>query len=419
MNRFTTRTGAIAVALVLLLGVALSAAPSPTGAQAETFVPGDAVVVFDGALNLREAAGLDAAVLEVLADGAALTVVDGPQEADAIPWYQVSTVDETTGWVSGEFITAAAAGGAFSAGDAVVVANGPLNMREAAGTDATILDTLDTGAAATILAGPTAATDFDWYQIELAGGETGWVAGDFLGLASDGSGDFAVGDAIVVAQGPLNLRGGASISGTVLETLDEGTTGTVVGGPSAADDYQWYQIEVTDGETGWVAGQFLALEGDSPDVPDVPVGDFPVDSFVFVNAAAANLRADASITAEILDTLNEGNIATVLDGPVPADDYTWYQVSVGEGQDAQEGWVSGSLMSGGIALGADAVVVDGPLNLREDASTDADANAALQIGDTVTVVDGPIVGGGFIWFEVESGEDSGFVAGRYLGTVAE
>jgi hypothetical protein len=37
----------------------------------------------------------------------------------------------------------------------------------------------------------------------------------------------------------------------------------------------------------------------------------------------------------------------------------------------------------------------------------------------VTVLTGPVVGGDFLWFEVESGEDTGFVAGRYLGMVAE
>jgi len=417
MNRFSIRAGAIAVAIALVLGVALSAAPLPTVAQDATFLAGDEVVVFDGALNLREAAGLDATVIEVLADGAALTVLDGPREADAMAWYQVNTADETTGWVSGEFITAAAADDEFSVGDAVGVANGPLNMRDAAGTDATILDTLETGTEATILGGPTAAGGFDWYQIELAGGETGWVAGDFLGLTSDGTGDFAVGDDVETTA-RLNLRGGASLSGAVLETLDVGTTGTILDGPSAADDYDWYQIEVTGGETGWVAGQFLALDDGSSGVPSG--GDFPIASFIFVNVPIVNLRDDASITAEVLDQLNEGDMVTVLDGPVAADNYNWYQVAAGEGHDTQQGWVAGSLMSGGIALNEEAVVLDGPLNLREEAGAGFEAITALQIGDIVTVLNGPVVADDeFLWFEVESGEETGFVAGRYLGMVAE
>jgi uncharacterized protein YgiM (DUF1202 family) len=226
-----------------------------------------------------------------------------------------------------------------------------------------------------------------------------------------------VGD-VVETTARLNLRGGASLSGAVLETLDEGTTGTVLDGPSAADDFTWYQIEVTDGETGWVAGEFLALVDDTP---EPPAGDFPIGSFIFVNVPVVNLRDDAGITAEVLDQLEEGTMVTVLDGPVAADDYTWYQVSVGEGQNTQQGWVAGSLMSGGIALNEDAVILDGPLNLREAAGTASEAIAALPVGDVVIVLTGPIVADAdaFLWFEVDSDAGTGFVAGQFLGMVEE
>jgi len=405
MFRRITRTGALALAVALTLGVAFSAASSNAG---------DAVVVFDGRLNLREAPGLDSGVIVVLEDAAPLTIIAGPELADDFNWYQVSTADSTEGWVAGDFITAASISDEFAVGDAIVVANGPLNLREAAGTDAAILDTLDTGITATITGGPTDASEFTWYQIELAGQETGWVASDFIGLASD-SVVFEAGDDVIVALGPLNLRGGASTGAEVLETLDEGTTATVVSGPSAAGDYQWYEITVTDGETGWSAGEFLALADSDPGTP-VEV-DFPIGSFVFVNSEQLNLRADASIDAEILDTLSDGDIATVLDGPVAADGYSWFQVSAGEGEDTQEGWVAGELLAGGVVLGIDAVVADGPLNLREEASLEAVAITQLQIGDTVNVVSGPTSGSGVIWFEVTAGDDTGYVAGRYLGPV--
>jgi N-acetylmuramoyl-L-alanine amidase len=411
------RKSAAALALTVAL-VAGFFAPGLSGVSAQeepAFVAGDAVSVFDGALNLRAAPGLDADVVEVLADGTALTVLGGPESVDSISWYQVETADGTQGWVTGEFIQPLAPSGEFAAGDTVVVATGPLNMRETAGTDASILETLDEGTTAAIADGPVTASGFVWYAIELADGETGWVAVDFLAAVGDATPDFAVGDAIVVADGPLNLRGGASLGATVLETLDEGATGTIVSGPSTTvDEIAWYQIEVTGGENGWVAGEFLALAGSEP----TPSADeFPIDSWVFVNAPTLNLRADASIDAEILDSINEGNIMTILDGPVAGGDYDWYQVVVGEGDAAQEGWVAGSLLSGGIRLGQPAVVVDGPLNLRAEASPSAEALAQLETGDTVAVVAGPVTGGGFVWFEVEVGEETGFVAGRFLGPV--
>jgi hypothetical protein len=83
--------------------------------------------------------------------------------------------------------------------------------------------------------------------------------------------------------------------------------------------------------------------------------------------------------------------------------------------------VAGSLMSGGIALNEDAVILDGPLNLREAAGTASEAIAALPVGDVVIVLTGPIVADAdaFLWFEVDSDAGTGFVAGQFLGMVEE
>jgi uncharacterized protein YgiM (DUF1202 family) len=202
------------------------------------------------------------------------------------------------------------------------------------------------------------------------------------------------------------------LSGAILEILPQDSTGEVAGGPTTADGYDWYQIDVTGGQTGWVAGAFLALDDNGPVVPP---GEFPVDSFVFVNVAKLNLRSIASTDGAVLQTMNDGGIATVKSGPVSADGFTWYELFVGEGQNTVTGWAAGEFLTGGIQLNESAVVADGPLNLREEATTNSAALKALQTGDVVEVVSGPVIGGGFVWFEVESGTDTGFVAGRYLG----
>jgi len=462
-----------------------------TQSVSAAFVNGDEVVVFDGALNLRATPGMAGLIIQVLPDAAPLTVTGNLQSVDAIHWYPVITATAVAGWVSGEFIMAASSSGDFSAGDDVVVFDGPLNMRNAAGTGATILETLATGATATITGGPTTANGYDWYQLDLGG----WVAGEFLALATTGPGDdtFAIGDDIVVFDGPVNFRAAAGLSGAVLEMLPQDTTGEVVGGPTAADGYDWYRIDVTGGGTGWIAGDFLALATPNPGDGDFSIGDeiyvfdgpvnlrnaggltgtileilpqgttgevvggpasdnfydwyqvevtggaagwiagaflalddngsvivpgeFPVDSFVFVNVTSLNLRSIASIDGAVLQTMNDGNIATVKSGPVSADGYTWYELFVGEGQNTVTGWAVGEFLTGGVELGVQAVVADGPLNLREEATTNSASLKALQTGDLVSVLSGPVTGGGFVWFEVQSGSDTGFVAGRFLGSV--
>jgi WD40 repeat protein len=50
--------------------------------------------------RVRPAPGMDNAPLEVLADGALVTVVDGPQSASGLWWWQIEAEGGLTGWVS-------------------------------------------------------------------------------------------------------------------------------------------------------------------------------------------------------------------------------------------------------------------------------------------------------------------------------
>jgi uncharacterized protein YgiM (DUF1202 family) len=407
MMRLRARLGAFALAALLALGAAGFIGVAPAVAA---FVNGDEVVVFDGALNLRQAPGLSGLIIQVLPDGTPLTVTGGPQMADAMEWYPVVTASAVAGFVVGQYIQLAAPTGDFQAGDDVYVADGPLNLRSAAGTGASILATLPTNTTAEILAGPTASGGLDWYQVAPQGFPNGWVAGDFLALSTDPGGDFSAGDDIYVADGPLNLRSAAGTGSSIVTTLPTGTTGEVLAGPTAANGFDWYQIQVTGGQQGWAAGDFLALDDNGP----TPSGDFEAGSFVFVNVAKLNLRSTASVDAAVLQTMTDGTVATVVSGPTSADGYEWYRISVG----GTEGYAVGQYLVGGFKLNENAVVVDGPLNLRQSASTGSPSLAALQTGATVLVTSGPTAAGGLVWFGVDSNGTDGFVAGRYLGAAS-
>ncbi len=63
----------------------------------------------------------------------------------------------------------------------------------------------------------------------------------------------------VVTTANLNVRQTPSTSGTILATVSSGTVGNVVGGPTSANGYVWWQV--TFGSpfvTGWVVQDFLA-----------------------------------------------------------------------------------------------------------------------------------------------------------------
>jgi hypothetical protein len=80
---------------------------------------------------------------------------------------------------------------------------------------------------------------------------------------------FAVGDAVVVAQGTCtNMRSQPSTSASVVTCLAGGTALTVVGGPQSGSGYTWWQVSTASGTKGWVAADFLVKS--STGVPSGP-----------------------------------------------------------------------------------------------------------------------------------------------------
>lgn len=55
----------------------------------------------------------------------------------------------------------------------------------------------------------------------------------------------------------VSLRGGPSTDHSRLFTVPEGTVLLVIDGPREANDFVWWQVELDDGELGWVAGDFI------------------------------------------------------------------------------------------------------------------------------------------------------------------
>ena len=92
-----------------------------------------------------------------------------------------------------------------------------------------MITSLSAGDEATILDGPVRATGLDWYQIN-ASGDIGWVAGDYLDLASAGA-MFNDGDTVYVYDGPINFRDGPGLTYDPIGILPQDQIATVIGIP--------------------------------------------------------------------------------------------------------------------------------------------------------------------------------------------
>jgi len=74
---------------------------------------------------------------------------------------------------------------------------------------------------------------------------------------TSGNGTFAIED-IVVTNDSVNMRGAPGVEGELIITLDAGVELTIIGGPEAADDYTWWQVQdQATGDEGWVVEDAL------------------------------------------------------------------------------------------------------------------------------------------------------------------
>lgn len=298
----------------------------------------------------------------------------------------------------------------FSVGDDIVVNTDRLNLRDEVGLDADVVTVLEQGDSGSITAGPENADDLTWYEVEVDGGDTGWVAGDYIDLASDTT--FAEGDKVVVVDGNLNLRSEAGMDADIVDVMADGSAATIVSGPTVVDDMDWYEINTVDYGSGWAAGDFLAAADDAPS------GDtYPVDTVLYVqtdDGSNLNLREEPTTDAGIVDRLPDGSRVVVVDGPETADGYDWYQVDT----DLGTGWAAGEFLvlpADEIEVGDTVRVVDGTLNLRDNAGIDADVLDTLPDGTVLDVTDGPTSADGYTWYEVSNDDfGPGWVAGEFL-----
>jgi hypothetical protein len=168
--------------------------PSPS-AETATLAPGaTAHVIAGGGLNMRDRAGASGKQIGRLLQGATVTVVAGPQQADNYTWWQVDNGAGQVGWVSAgpaedpwltvDQPSGTATGGGklvnrgIKLGDRVQVTtagNQLLSVRETPGKNAALAARVLSGTQFTVRGGPTKQDDFVWWQLE-GDKVSGWAA---------------------------------------------------------------------------------------------------------------------------------------------------------------------------------------------------------------------------------------------------
>ncbi len=227
-------------------------------------------------------------------------------------------------------------------------------------------------------------------------------------------GNLYIGATAVVNAGPLNLRSGAGTSYSVVEVLSEGAYVEVLDGPYSANGYKWWEVYVdASGNTGFVAGVYLTV---------VSAGPFSIGDTVYVTSDSLNVRSGPGTGYSVIDVITYGTNGLIIDGPVTANGYVWYEIEYVGGKTA--GWVASDFLAlvstGGFAIGDILMVTSDTLNVRSGPGTGYSVIDMLTYGNQVVVLDGPYVADGYTWYEVSYsfGGYTGWVAGEYLAYVS-
>ena len=373
----------------------------------------------------------------------------------------------------------------FGVGAVVEVAEDRINIRSQPSLrNNTPIGVLLPGTKATVLSGPTRADEYDWFQVRTETGVTGWVAGQLLKL-SDGStpgtvtptrtpiasptrtatapatapsGQFAVGDNVIVDVPLLNMRNAPNPTATVLSVLPEGAGGVVTGTSVSSGGYIWVPVTMSGRGSGWVATMYLAEGGSSTStmtptatapIPSststasIPSGGFAVGDAVVVDVFMLNMRIAPSLSATVLSVLPDGTRGTVTGTLINSGGYIWAPVSMnGHGS----GWVATLYLVKGVgstatmtptvtrtpvvppaatrtatsvaASGDEVYIVSVPLlNLRENPTTSSRVLTTLTEGTMLTFLGGMQNANGYTWYEVETATHQGWIASDYVAVV--
>ena len=129
-----------------------------------------------------------------------------------------------------------------------------------------------------------------------------------------------------------------------------------------------------------------------------PTGDAAAEAFI------EEMRKSTEVQ-ELIDTVAKSCAAAEDSDPVLKDFMKQYGNSQGSDEEPEEAEGDGNEM----------IAIEGPLNVRAEASTDADIVGALYVGDVVTVTGE--TGDG--WYEIDLNGETAYVWGEYLATPEE
>ena len=215
-------------------------------------------IITDNALNVRTSPSLQSTVLGVLNKGDKVEVT-----GSVSGWYEIRFGNDNA-WVSEsyvEFSTGSEEEGSSQNEDeesssssedliGIITVHG-LNVRDETSLNGRIVGKVSKDEKYTLLKEKN-----NWYQIELSNGKKGWIAGWYVQktVTAAAHESNSSNENITILYNGTNIRSEANTQARVIKRATSGQSF-----PVKSKSGDWYEIELTDGSTGFVAGWVVSI----------------------------------------------------------------------------------------------------------------------------------------------------------------
>ncbi len=251
-------------------------------------------------LNVRSGKGTDTSIIGTLLNGETVTVLDNSDAG----WVKIRTASGLEGYVAREYLTGAETPSEPTTPETpsetttATVNADVLNVRSGKGTDTSIIGTLLNGETVTVLDN----SDATWVKIKTSSSLEGYVHRDYLNIGSSAPETPSEPTTATVNADVLNVRSGKGTDTSIVGTIRNGETVTVLDDSDAT----WIKIKTSSGLEGYVHKDYLNFGSNTG-------GGSSTAKYAQVTADVLNVRSGMGTEYSKIGSVSYGEIVEVLD----------------------------------------------------------------------------------------------------------
>jgi N-acetylmuramoyl-L-alanine amidase len=275
-------------------------------------------------LRIRSGPGTTNSIIAVLGKGDPVSILD--QEGE---WLNISS-DKGSGWVHQDYVQTNKKESKKIESTPIekvgTISTSALNVRSEPDLNSSVIGTLQKGDTVTITASVPG-----WYQIQFGNSEA-WINDQYIQINQNGEtnteGDSNSSLTGKVTVESVNIRSEGSFNGKVVAKASKGDRFQLL-----KKESNWYQVELPDGQMGWIAGWLIEKNVNS----NVEEEEQSTESSITILYNGTNIRSDANVNASIVKRANSGDVFSIISSISD-----WYEIDLGNGQ---TGFIAGWVVS--------------------------------------------------------------------------